>query len=197
MCPTQPFAGLWFSVAPYFPSKARIVFGDSAESLRHQLIPCKASWKQGFGRWIFVRDEERKCGFFLLMHSLFALFETRRNLISSLSDYVYDKTSQGPRGKERSGQVIPSPKPWLFLSPFRARPLPTSTLHVRHVVNHAELPHVLPTHLKSPGTVKGEALFLRTAPKHRTCPSAIPSSCLVCPQLGRPWEGEVDGSSFS
>lgn len=121
----------------------------------------------------------------------------KKKLISSLSDYVYDETSQGPRGSERSGQAIPSPKPWLFLSLFRARPLPTSTLDVRHVVNHAELPHVLPTHLKSPGTVKGEALFLRTAPKHRTCPSAIPSSCLVCPQLGHPWEGEVDGSSFS
>lgn len=58
---------------------ARIVFGDSAESLRHQLIPFKVSWKQGFGKWIFVRGEGRKCGVFLLMHLFFALFETRRN----------------------------------------------------------------------------------------------------------------------
>ena len=146
-----------------------------------------------------MRNEERDCFSFFFEASILPPFWANKTLISSLSDHACNETSHRPTGSERWGQVIPSPKPWPFLSPFRTWPLPTSMLEVSLTAHIWPCQAIsLPSLTFSKHWHHQEGICSRrTAQKHGTFPQATPSSCLFRQLLGRPWEGEMDESSFS
>lgn len=144
---------------------ARTGCRGSTGSRRHQLI-------QGVWWWTSVRDEKRS-----LICRFLPLFEPTENL------FPHYQTMSVMKRAQRHWEIkasYPFSQPWLFLSPFRAQPLPSFIPNVRHakltmVRCLTAFPHIC----KVLGRSWGKALFLKTAQKHRIFPSVIPSICLV------------------